>query len=161
MARTNISDNNASVDRILIVSIGEHFFGAKIDIIHDVIRRQKTTPVPLASPNIVGLLNLRGHIVTEINMAKTLDLDHQTDMDITKQYSMVINRKGELYSLTFDAIGDVIDVPKGQIERLPETINPRWFDMSEGVYRMDDKLIVVLDLYAIIDQITADVQVAV
>jgi purine-binding chemotaxis protein CheW len=132
-----------------------------IDTIHDVIRRQKTTPVPLASDNIVGLLNLRGHIVTEIDMAKTLDVPYTPELPLNQQYSLVINCKGELYSLAFDSIGDVIDVRKDQIERLPETVNPRWLQVTKGVYRMPDKLIVILDLYAVVDQITSDVQIAV
>lgn len=146
--------------RVLVVNIGSHYFGAPIHEIHDVIQRQKTTPVPLAHDNIIGLLNLRGHIVTELDMARTLDIAQQDSQDIESQYSAVIHYKDELYSLVFDGIGDVIDIQPDSIEALPETVNAGWFSLSKGVYRMDDKLLVILDLNGLIEHVIAQSQAA-
>ncbi len=158
---TSKNDSKNDIVRTLIVNIGDHYFGAPISEIHDVIQRQPTTAVPLAQPNIIGLLNLRGHIVTEIDMAKTLEIDVSDHGDKTGEYSVVINSNNELYSLVFDGIGDVVDIQDTSIERLPETINRRWFSMARGVYRMPDKLLVVLDLSALINHITGQAQIAV
>lgn len=157
----NKADNRSEIVRTLIVNIGDHYFGAPIAEIHDVIQRQQTTRVPHAQPNIIGLLNLRGHIVTEIDMAKTLEIEAEDNHEKSGQYSVVINYNAELYSLVFDGIGDVIDINGNTLERLPETVNRKWFAMSKGVFRMSDKLIVVLDLNAVIGQIVSHAQIAV
>jgi purine-binding chemotaxis protein CheW len=149
------------ISRILITNIGDHYFGAAIDEIHDVIQRQRTTQVPLTRPNIIGLLNLRGHIVTEIDMAKTLEIDVDLDNQKQGEYSIVISYENELYSLAFDGIGDVINIQNTAIEHLPETINRRWHSMSKGVYRLPDKLLVILDLKTIIGELTHSPSVAV
>ncbi len=159
-----MSENGKSKDdiiRVLIVNICDHYFGAPINEIHDVIRSQKTTFVPLTKPNIVGLLNLRGHIVTEIDMVKTLGIDVDSDEPAKREYSLVVNHNGELYSLVFDNIGDVIDISSTAIERLPETVNHQWASMSRGVYGLPDKLLVILDFKAIISELTTHSSIAV
>lgn len=139
--------------KILIVHIGNHYFGAPIDNIQDVIQRQPTTPIPLAPRYIVGLLNLRGHIVTEIDVGVTLGIDHEFPIAKTDGYSIVITKGGELFSLVFEGIGDVVDLPDDRIERLPDTINKEWISMSKGVYRMDSKLVILLNFDALINQL--------
>ena len=157
-AATDQDSNKNDIVRTLIVNIGNHYFGAPIADIHDVIQRQATTAVPHAQHNIIGLLNLRGHIVTEIDMAKTLEISLDNQSAKPGEYSVVINHQGELYSLVFDGIGDVIDIPANALERLPETVNRRWFSMAKGVHRLPDKLLVVLDLTALVSQITGQAQ---
>ena len=140
---------------VLVCNIGTHYFGAIIDHIQDVIRRSPTTPVPLTSPNIVGLLNLRGHIVTEIDVAKTLGIADESDENLDG-YSVVINKDHEMYSLVFDGVGDVIDIPVSQIENLPFTIDKTWSALSHGVYRLNDKLLVILDFDLLINKLTTE-----
>lgn len=139
-----MSENKKSKEdivRVLIVNI------------HDVIQRQKTTPVPLTKTNIVGLLNLRGHIVTEIDMVQTLGIEVNSDEPVKREYSLVVNHDAELYSLVFDDIGDVIDINGTAIERLPGTESVRWASISKGVYGLPDKLLVILDVKAIIGEL--------
>ena len=84
----------------LVLNIGEHHFAANVANIEDVIKSRKTTPVPLSKPNITGLLNLRGHIVTEIDVAMTLDIQRPPPAD--GGLAVVIMLDDEFYSLTFD-----------------------------------------------------------
>ena len=140
--------------KVLIVNIGDHYFGALIDNIEDVIPRSPTTPVPLAPANIVGLLNLRGHIVTEIDVARTLDIEAEVSMDKAQGYSIVVNKDAEMYSLVFDGVGDVVDIPAQKIEKLPDTIHKSWCRVSRGVYRYGEKLIVLLDFDLLIDHLS-------
>lgn len=155
MLQSVVSSDGDEV-KALIVSIGDHYFGAIIDNIEDVIQRQPTTPVPLAPDHIIGLLNLRGHIVTEIDVAKTLEIERSSFDGAANDagYSMVVNHKGEMYSLVFDDVGDVVDIAKDNIESLPNTINKKWFLVSPGVYRMGGRLVVLLDFDLLIDHIT-------
>ena len=152
------SQSDASPLKALIVNIGAHYFGTIIDNIQDVIQRNPTTPVPLAPDNIIGLLNLRGHIVTEIDVARTLEIEDESGIEAEKGYSVVINKENEMYSLVFEEVGDVVDIPYSSIEKLPDTIQKKWFTVSKGVYRMDEKLIVLLDFNLLIDHLTPDSQ---
>lgn len=130
--------------QFLILNIGQHHFAADVRHIQDVIKRRQTTRVPLAKRHIVGLLNLRGHIVTEISVARTLGIK-ETVMAAGEGFTVVINRNEELYSLLFDGIGDVIEISPSEIEPLPETVERRWHQISKGVYRQEEKLLVILD----------------
>ena len=119
-----------SSSEYLILNIGQHHFAANVSNIQDVIRSGNKTPVPLAKKSIGGLLNLRGHIVTEINVSETLGIKKETDTG----FSIVINNNDELYSLPFDGIGDVIDVSASDIEPLPETIQRSWHQVATVSY---------------------------
>ena len=135
-----IPENNS---QHLILNIDTHYFAVKVENIEDVIKTDSKTPVPLSKNNINGLLNLRGYIVTEINVSKTLGIDREQD---DGGFAVVINRNDELYSLAFDGIGDVIEIGFSQIEPLPETVQKNWHKVAKGVYRLDNKLAVILDL---------------
>lgn len=139
---SNDTANGSS--QFLILNIGPHHFAADVRHIQDVIKRRQTTRVPLAKPHIVGLLNLRGHIVTEISVARTLGIKERK-MAAGEGFTVVINRNEELYSLLFDGIGDVIEINPSDIEPLPETVERRWHQISRGVHRLEDKLLVILD----------------
>ena len=137
----------------LILNIDDHNFAAKVSNIEDVIQLSKTTPVPLSKDTIGGLLNLRGHIVTEIDVSKTLGID----TEVKDGYAVVITTpQDEFYSLSFEGIGDVIEIGFSDIEPLPETVQKSWHSVSKGVYRNDDQLIVILDLDMFIDHLIDD-----
>lgn len=159
-ANTQNSSSQEKTYKILMLNIGNHIFGAIIDTIEDVIKRSPTTPIPLAPDHIIGLLNLRGYIVTEINIAKTLDIADDAQTTEKDGYSVVINHNNEMYSLVFDGIGDVIEVPKSSIEKLPDTVNPKWFTLSKGVYRSASQLVIILDFASVVDYLTPTQKVA-
>lgn len=137
--------------KALVVHIGKHYFAAPIDHIQDVILRNPTTRVPLASRHVVGLLNLRGHVVTEMNVAYTLGLDEECPIADSEGFSIVINNGSEMFSMVFQGVGDVIDIPTGEIEQLPDTINSDWLKVAHGVYRTPERLLVILDFGRLLD----------
>lgn len=137
------NENNSDLLQYLVFNIGSHYFAANVLNIDDVIRSGKTTYVPLSKPNIRGLSNLRGHIVTEIDVAKTLNIiRHEKQKE---SYSVVTHIKNEFFSLTFDGIGDVIEIKSDKVDPLPETVNKKWHSVSKGVYQAEEHLIVILD----------------
>jgi purine-binding chemotaxis protein CheW len=146
--------------KALIVNIGEHYFAAPIDNIQDVILRSPTTKVPLASKHVVGLLNLRGHVVTEINVAYTLGIEDDCDLRDNKGYSIVINTHDEMFSMVFEGVGDVIDIPAADIEQLPDNSNADWISMTQGIYRTAERLIVVLDFERMLDALNPTLEVS-
>jgi len=119
-------------------------FGIPVLKIQDVLRDERVTPVPLARPEIAGSLNLRGRIVTAIDLRRCLGLTDRAEGE--KAMNIVIEHDGELYSLVVDEVGDVKSLKTADLDRNPSTLDPAWRDVAEGVVRMDDHLLVVLNV---------------
>lgn len=139
--RTN-ADSEASRD-YLTVMIADQIFGIPVLQVQDVLGDQKVTRIPLAPPEIAGTLNLRGRIVTAINVRRRLGLDPDAT---EKRMSVVVEHEGELYSLVIDKVGDVLSLQDKVFEQNPATLDPLWRGISMGIYRLDGKLMVVLDI---------------
>jgi purine-binding chemotaxis protein CheW len=110
-------------------------------LVRDVLGPQAITPIPLAPTEVAGGLNLRGRIVTAIDLRKRLGLP-----SADKAMSVVVEQGGELYSLIVDQVGEVIPLPSAGICPNPPTLDPLWRDVSLSVYREEDRLIVMLDV---------------
>ncbi len=123
--------------------VGDQLCGIDVLKVRDVLRPQKITKVPLASREVSGLLNLRGRIVTAINLRGRLGLEFA---DASHEgMSVVIERRGELYSLAVDSVGEVLRLSADAFERNPATLDAVWRQYSQGVYRLKEGLLVVLD----------------
>ncbi len=112
--------------------------------VHDVLSEQSITAVPLAPPAVAGVLNLRGRIVTAINLRKRLGLAEQ-EAD-GENMSIVVEYQGEPYSLLIDSVGDVMSFPEDSFERNPVTLESCWQDVSGGIFRLKGELMVILDV---------------
>jgi len=131
------------------MTIAEQLFGIPVLQVQDVLGPQRITRIPLAPPEVAGSLNLRGRIVTAIDVRLRLGLESRPrdghDM------SIVVDHKGELYSLMVDSVGEVLSVSSKHFERNPATLDPIWRDVSNGIYRLNDQLLVVLDVARLLD----------
>jgi purine-binding chemotaxis protein CheW len=117
--------------------------------VHDVLAAQKITRVPLAPPAVAGVLNLRGRIVTAIDLRTRLGLPPR---DVSESYMcIVVEHKGEPYSLLIDAVGDVLTLSQKQFEANPITLNAHWRSISRGIFRLDDELLVAVDVDRLLD----------
>lgn len=115
--------------------------------VQDVLGPQRLTPVPLGAPEIAGVLNLRGRIVTAIDLRRRLGMPPATH---EHSMSVVVEHDGELYSLVIDQVGEVIDPPADRFETDLVPLTPAWRDLARGVYRLEDHLLVLLDVAKII-----------
>ena len=131
------------------VTSGGQLFGIPLLSWKDVLGPQKITRVPLAPPEVAGALNLRGRIVTAIDVRRRLNLPSRPADEAGM--SVVVEHKGEPYSLMIDSVGEVLALPAAAYERNPATLNPRWREVSGGVYRLDGKLLVVLEVDRLLD----------
>ena len=131
------------------IMLGNQLCGIDVLKVQDVLGPQKITPVPLAAVEVTGLLNLRGRIVTAIDLRRRLGLEARTGDD--KGMSVVVEHNGELYSLTVDSVGEVLRFPVDEFERNPATLDAHWRRFSEGVYRLKEGLLVVLNDDALLD----------
>lgn len=133
---------------VSIVIAGQSF-GIPVLIVHDVLGPQRITRIPLAPPEVAGSLNLRGRIVTAIDVRLCLGLEKRPADQ--PGMSVVVEHTGEFYSLIVDNVGEVLTLSASQLERNPATLDPRWREISNGIYRLEDQLLVVLDADRLLD----------
>lgn len=129
---------------LLTVYLGDQIFGIPILQVQDVLGVQNVTRIPLVAPEIAGALNLRGRIVTAIRMRDRLGLPHLEQT--SRSMSVVVEFEGELYSLSFDRVGEVMNLPITDYETTPSTLDPKFQDVADGIYRLSGQLLVVLDV---------------
>lgn len=130
---------------LLTVMIGGQRFGIPILQVQDVLGEQTVTKVPLAPPEVAGSLNLRGRIVTAIDVRTRLALPPYEDSS-HKRMGVVVEHDHELYSLVIDKVGDVMSLSGDDFESNPPTLDPLWREVSAGIYRLQGELLVVLDI---------------
>jgi purine-binding chemotaxis protein CheW len=131
-----------------------HYFGIDVLKVQEVIRYQKMTLVPLAPAVVRGLINLRGQIVTAIDLRRRLDLPDRPDGE--RPVNVVVRTDDGAVSLLVDEIGDVLDVPEGAFERPPETLRGTARDLIRGACKLDGRLLLVLDLDRLLEAKTFD-----
>jgi purine-binding chemotaxis protein CheW len=136
------------------MTVADQLFGIPVLTVQDVLGPQRITRIPLSPPEIAGALNLRGRIVTAIDVRRRLSLPPR-GAD-TSSMSVVVDHKGELYSLIVDAVGEVMSLPADSYERNPATLDPRWREVSGGIYRLKGKLLVVLEVARLLEMRRAD-----
>lgn len=137
-------------EEFVTMFIKGQMFGIPVLMVQDVLGPQKITRIPLAPPEVAGSLNLRGRIVTAIDVRLRLCLPRREE-DVDNSMSVVVDLKGELYSLRVDSVGEVLSLPAAKFERNPPTLDPLWREFSNGIYRLADKLLVVLDVPRLLD----------
>jgi purine-binding chemotaxis protein CheW len=131
------------------IRIGVQEFGVPVMQVRDVLRRQHLTPVPLALRAIAGLLNLRGRIVTAIDLRERLGLPPLSADAETA--NIVVEQDGEPYALVVDNVGDVLQIDERQFEAVPSMLDPRWRAVASAVYPTEAGLIVLLDIARLLD----------
>jgi purine-binding chemotaxis protein CheW len=125
------------------------YFGVEVLKVQELIRYQEMTRVPLASRVVRGLINLRGQIVTAIDLRCRLNMPERPADRVPM--NVVVRTEDGAVSLLVDEIGDVVEVRDEQFERAPETIKGRATDLITGVYKMPERLLLVLDVERVID----------
>jgi purine-binding chemotaxis protein CheW len=139
---------NASADYVSVVIAGQ-LFGIPVLQVQDVLMPQRMTRIPLAPPEVAGSLNLRGRIVTAIDVRTRLKLPASAERG--QKMSVVVDHGGELYSLMVDQVGEVLSLSQASFERNPATLDAAWREVSDGIYRLDGTLLIVLDIARLLD----------
>ena len=119
------------------------FFGVEVEKVQEVIRHQEQTPVPLAPRVIGGLINLRGQIVTAIDLRRRLELSDRSDDQ--KAMNVVVRTDEGVVSLLVDEIGDVVEVEAQGFEPPPDTLQSSVRGMIRGAFKLKDRLLLLLD----------------
>ena len=126
-----------------------HLFAVEVNRVQEVLKTQPSTPVPLAAGSVGGLINLRGQVVTAIDVRHRLELPPRpADADAM---NVVVRVDGEVISLLVDVIGDVIDVDEDTFEHPPDTVTGSGRQLVRGAYKLTDRLLLALDVDRVCD----------
>ncbi len=142
----NIDDVAAD---FVTVRVGRQLFGIPVSLVHDVFVPQSITPVPLSPPEVAGVLNLRGRVVTAIDVRQCLGLASRPIGG--RGMAVGIEKNNEAYGLIIDEVGEVLTLQPHAYERNPANLDPKWRRISHGVYRLDGNLMVILDVDRLLD----------
>lgn len=131
------------------VNLADQLLGIPVLAVHDVLRSQNITPIPLSNDSIAGVLNLRGRIVTAIDLRRHLGFDERGEDE--SYMCVVIEHNDEPYSFLIDSVGEVISVDAADFDKNPVTMDERIRAVSSGIFRLKGKLLVVLDVAHLIE----------
>jgi purine-binding chemotaxis protein CheW len=120
-----------------------HVFGIDVVRVQEVIRYQEMTRVPRAPKEVSGLINLRGQIVSAVDMRRRMGMPPRADGQLPM--NVVVRTQEGPVSLLVDEIGDVLEVDEGTVERPPDTLSGRAKDLVRCVYKLEKGLLLVLD----------------
>lgn len=137
---TSRQDNEQLLVTLIIAG---QLCGIPVLAVREVLGRQAITRVPLAPPAVAGSLNLRGRIVTAIDARQRLGVPSAPS---GAPMSMVVEQDGELYALLVDEVAEVVRLPASSFEPIPATLSPVWAGISDGICRLDRRLLLLLNV---------------
>lgn len=138
----------ASLEAYVTATVDDQLFGVPIEQVHDVFALGPLTPVPLAPASIVGLLNLRGRVVTAIDLRHRLGKAGAGRPD--GRMAIGMEAESQSYCLVVDAIGEIVWVEPGTLEPNPIHLHSGWSALSKGIHRLPEALLVTLDVPAVL-----------
>ncbi len=127
---------------LVTMTLAGQAFGIAVRHVHDILGPQSIARVPLASGAVAGSINLRGRIVTVLDLAVVLDLG-RANPDLAM--NVVVADDRELYALLVDKAGDVLTMPGAMLEPLPPTVPSGWSLISNGILKFSDHLLVTVE----------------
>ncbi|MEO1090099.1 MAG: chemotaxis protein CheW [Pseudomonadota bacterium] len=129
---------------LVSVWLGKQLVGLPVAEVQDILGSQTITRVPQAATEVAGVLNLRGRIVTAIDLRSRLGMPPRDKA--AAGMSIVVEHRGEHYSLLIDRVGEVLEAPMDRYEADTSTLSGGWREVATGVIRLDSQLLVVLDV---------------
>ena len=123
--------------------VGRYLFGIDVELVQEIVRMQTITPVPLSAPEIAGLVNLRGEVLTAVDLRARLGLPPAGESH--DPVNVVVRLDDEPVSLLVDEIGAVIEVSAVPFETTPSTVDAAVRDLLVGAYTLPDRLLLALN----------------
>lgn len=126
------------------LTVADQLCGIPVLAVRDILGPQVITRIPLSPPDVAGSLNLRGRIVTAIDLRRRLNLPALAPG--APQMAVVAEQGSELYALLVDQVSEVLALKTSSFERNPPTMAPEWVQFSIGIFPLQDRLMAVLDV---------------
>jgi purine-binding chemotaxis protein CheW len=152
VSQTNAPSSETTLELVTMTLAG-YAFGVAVQHVHDILGPQTIARVPLACDAVAGSINLRGRIVTVLDLRVVLELGRSVEPD--RVMNVVVADDRELYALLVDQVGDVLTLPKPTLEPLPPTFPSAWKAISNGIVRLPDHLLLTLSPERILAAIKA------
>jgi purine-binding chemotaxis protein CheW len=145
------TSRNSNTNDLELVSfrLGNQVFGVPVSGVQEVVPEQPLARIPRSHPALAGLLNLRGQIVTAVDLRNRLGVALEPRAEAPM--NIVVSDRGELFSLVVDSVGDVLQVPEERFEGVPGTLHGKMKEVCRGVCKLDSGLVMVVDVSAILD----------
>lgn len=140
----SVSDRNE--EQLVTMSVEGQLFGLPILSVQDIVETHNITQVPRTPSAISGIMNLRGRIVTVINLRRILGRDDES----SSKMGVTVEFHGDLYTILVDQIGEVRLLDRSDFEAAPATLDPKLKQLCTGIYRLDGELLAVLDVNQIL-----------
>jgi purine-binding chemotaxis protein CheW len=128
--------------------LADQWLGIPVLMVQEVLLAQRIARVPRASHEVAGFLNLRGQIVTAVELRTRLGLPPRADGEAP--VNVVVRHEGELFSLLVDEVGDVVSVQGEAVEPPPPTLDPSWRQACAGIIRRDRGLLVIVHVHTLL-----------
>jgi len=122
--------------------LGDFIFGIPAEKVVEINKDLEITPIPLADEFILGIMNLRGHIVTVMDLQKKIKLQG----DLNYRLNLIIKKDNELLSFLVEKIGDILEVPVAKLEETPDRIEGLDREYVENIYQLPDRLLLLLNV---------------
>jgi purine-binding chemotaxis protein CheW len=127
-------------------AVGNHVFGVPVEQVQDILTLHAIAAVPLGPSEVRGMINLRGRIVTVVDVRTRLGLKPAEAGSSRSTMGVTVENGAESYTLLVDRVGDVVTLPSRLREPNPVTLDPLWRELADGVFRIDGNLLVILDV---------------
>jgi purine-binding chemotaxis protein CheW len=128
--------------------LNDTYFGIDIQTVREIIRHRLTTPIPLAPPDICGLIDLRGQIIPVVDLQSRLGIPNDSSLPAIAdedRYNIILRDDNELVSLLVSDIGDVLELSDEDFEPPIATLQGAIRSFVRGAYKLDDRLLLILD----------------
>ncbi len=145
-----VTHSSEEREEFVTFTIADQLFGVPVLRVQDILQPQHIASIPLAPAEVRGSINLRGRIVTVIDVRVRLGLD-PIAFESGKSIGVTVEQGPDLYTLLVDGIGDVISLTGDLKEKTPRTLDAKWREYAECVYRLQGRLLVVLDIDRMLD----------
>lgn len=153
LATQNRTVAEAATTDFVTFTVADQLFGIPVLKVQDILVPDKIAPVPLAPPEVRGSINLRGRIVTVIDVRTRLGMPRREvrEDDKVRGMGVTVESGHDLYTLLVDSVGDVITLSPDLYESNPSTLDQSWVEFADGVFRLQDRLMVVLNTEHLLD----------
>lgn len=138
-----------SVEGVVTFRVGDQWFGVDVLQVQEVIGHQRIARVPLAAPGIAGFLNLRGQVVTAMDMHRRMEISGAPSESLM---NVVVRDGDELFALIVDEVGDVAAVSRDACEPPPANLDWSWSKVCTGVVKLDRGLLAIVDVASLLDE---------
>ncbi len=144
MAAAALSRQSTGTQQFTTFVLDGHLFGVEVETVQEVIRYQAMTRVPLAPGAVGGLINLRGQVITALDLRRRLGMADRPDGVLPM--NVVVRTEEGAVSLLVDQIGDVVETDAASFETPPDTVAPAARELIRGAYKLDGTLLLALDV---------------